>query len=59
MFRRRGKAAKGRAERIFWQAALGSDRTREALNWLWMQGGHEEECFLVEVEFYELTEIWL
>lgn len=39
-----------RGDRIFWQAALGSDRVREALNWLWMRSGHTGECFLVETE---------
>lgn len=38
-----------RAERLFWQAALGSDRVREALNWLWMADGNEGECFLIEL----------
>ncbi len=38
-----------RMDRLFWQAALGSDRTRAGLDWIWAQRGHEEECFLVEL----------
>lgn len=48
-----------RADRLFWQAALGSDPTREALNWLWMSDGHMAECFLIETEFYDLVEVKL
>jgi len=38
-----------RIERIAWQACLGSDRVREALNLLWVLSGYEEECFLEEL----------
>ncbi len=44
-----------RRERLFWQVALGSDCIRGALDWLWMQGGHPEECFLVELGGAEMT----
>ncbi|MEE8543328.1 MAG: hypothetical protein V3S94_05660 [Gammaproteobacteria bacterium] len=46
-----------RLTRIFWQAALGSDRTREALNWLWAEAGNEGECFLVEMLPLEYQEL--
>lgn len=44
-----------RRERLFWQVALGSDCIRGALDWLWMQGGNYEECFLVELGGAEMT----
>lgn len=44
-----------RRERLFWQVALSSDCIRGALDWLWMQGGHPEECFLVEIGGAEMT----
>ncbi len=47
--------AMGRRERLFWQVALGSDPIRGALDWLWAEGGHPEECFLVETASAEMT----
>lgn len=38
-----------RMDRLFWQAALGSDRTRAGLDWIWAKKGNEGECFLVEL----------
>jgi len=37
-----------RHKRLFLQAVLGSDRKREALNWIWMEQNENEECFLIE-----------
>lgn len=39
-----------RGDRIAWQAFLGSDRTREALNYMWYLGDNAGECFLVEMK---------
>lgn len=46
-----------RQQRIFWQAALGSDRVREGLNWVWIEDGLDGECFLIEVPGYTLTSV--
>ena len=48
-----------RKERIFWQCALGSDATREALSWVWVEEGHKEEAFLVEVSGRNVEEIMI
>ena len=48
-----------RPYRIFWQGVLGSDRVREALNWLWYQACEDGECFLVETKESKLIEISL
>ena len=38
-----------RPDRLYWQAALGSDKVREGLNWLWFRKGYWQECMLFEV----------
>ena len=43
-----------REDRIAWQGFLGSDRVREALNYLWIRDGMTLECFLVENADYVL-----
>jgi hypothetical protein len=43
-----------REDRIAWQGFLGSDRIREALNYLWFRDGRTAECFLVENADYVL-----
>ncbi len=43
-----------REDRIAWQGFLGSDRVREALNYLWIRDGRTLECFLVENADYVL-----
>ena len=48
-----------RADRLFWQVALGSDPVRGALDWVWMQDGHPEDCFLVEFADAEMKELEL
>lgn len=42
------KRPMAREDRLFWQAALGSDPTRAGLDWTWMREGFKEECFLIE-----------
>lgn len=37
-----------RQDRMFWQAALGSDPVRAALDWIWFREGYQIECFLYE-----------